>query len=328
MKVYGMTKVIELKDKNIQKIRSCFYQGKYWTKNDLANQCELSLALTTNLLTYLQENKEIIYEGDAASTGGRKSKIYRINPDCLHVLKVILHIRKGKNYIDCSVVNALDEILVESHKVNEDFTIEELDQIILNVIGQDELIRVIAMSIPGVVYEGVIGDCDMKELSQFDITTHLTMLTNKKIVVENDMNAAALGIHRMKPEMKHLAMIYQPDDHYAGVGLILNGQIYNGAFNGAGEVRFLPVLDEETQTRLLKENPRKLLQIQMDTLCSVLNPQIIGWYSEAFEGDISASDSTIPAYLKPTYMKIDNLWDCIGKGLIEIGINKYLEERL
>ena len=71
-----MTKITDLKEDNIHQIRQCFYDGEIWTKNKLAQKTGLSLAATTNILQYLLQNNEILLDGKAQSTGGRKSKQY------------------------------------------------------------------------------------------------------------------------------------------------------------------------------------------------------------------------------------------------------------
>ena len=49
---------------NIQKIRRCFYQGKVWTKTELASVTQLSLASITNILQELLKSQEILFIGE------------------------------------------------------------------------------------------------------------------------------------------------------------------------------------------------------------------------------------------------------------------------
>ena len=76
-----MAKIIDLKQENIHKVRSCFYQGGTWTKNQLSSQTGISLAGTTNILQILENSEEIEFVGNARSTGGRKSKLYQFSVD-------------------------------------------------------------------------------------------------------------------------------------------------------------------------------------------------------------------------------------------------------
>ena len=80
-----MTRINELKTENIRDIRSCFYRGGIWTKNELSDETGLSLAGTTNVLKFLQERREILLVGKADSTVGRKSKQYTLNKDYAHI---------------------------------------------------------------------------------------------------------------------------------------------------------------------------------------------------------------------------------------------------
>ena len=54
-----MAKIIDLKQENIHKVRSCFYQGGTWTKNQLSSQTGISLAGTTNILQILENDVNV-----------------------------------------------------------------------------------------------------------------------------------------------------------------------------------------------------------------------------------------------------------------------------
>lgn len=54
-----MAKIIDLKQENIHKVRSCFYQGGTWTKNQLSCQTGISLAGTTNILQILENDVNV-----------------------------------------------------------------------------------------------------------------------------------------------------------------------------------------------------------------------------------------------------------------------------
>ena len=54
-----MAKIIDLRQENIHKVRSCFYQGGTWTKNQLSCQTGISLAGTTNILQILENDVNV-----------------------------------------------------------------------------------------------------------------------------------------------------------------------------------------------------------------------------------------------------------------------------
>ena len=90
-----MTKTTELKIENIRSVRECFYNRSVQTKNELSEASGLSLAAVTNILQHMCSTGEIRYTQDAQSTGGRKSKIYELNPDYHHIGAVMLRKNKG-----------------------------------------------------------------------------------------------------------------------------------------------------------------------------------------------------------------------------------------
>ena len=70
----------------------------------------------------------------------------------------------------------------------------------------------------------------------------------------------------------------------------------------------------------------KTLKAQIEALCAVLNPEMIGWYSDVIIGDPDFSARLrLPEQLKCETMKLSDFPQLIDKGLFAIGMNTLVQ---
>lgn len=319
-----MVKNNDLKQENIQKIKELLYQGTIYTKTELMSQCRLSSGSVTNVLHYLLSEEEIIYIGNAQSTGGRQSKFYQLNPNAHHIGMVVLK-REHQNYhMYFKSYDLLKNCRFCFDIISETGTVSELRQNINDLLELDSLIDLLVISLPGVSENGTIDYCDYEQLNGLNLHD---FGINVPIIVENDVNVGAIGFSKAYPDSQHLALCYQPSSDYVGCGVILSQKLYNGFSHFAGELRYLPLYSHSQQNELLKTNPQHLLMQQMTALCAVLNPQIIGYCSDVFEElTLSFDDYGIPKKHQPQLIHITNFNDLIEDGLFSIGIHQLLKK--
>lgn len=315
-----MTKTAELKQENIQRIRECFYQKEYQTKGELSEITGISLSLTTNILQHLLARSEILYVCDADSTGGRRSKMYTLNPDYHHMLCMSLQRTGEKHIIETRIQNLRHKILYHHRTIETYGTWEMIAQDISDALHFDPSIHLLVLSIPGISRNGVIDVCDWHEIETMDINRTIHTYFNIHCIIENDVNTAAIGLYHMHPDMEHLALIYQPSVEYAGVGMIIHGQLYNGFSHMAGEVRYLPSHMTGSQDERLKTEPEDLLMDQIVSVISIMNPQLIGWGSDVItEMRLTDAFLQIPEKHRPVIEHMSDMNNLMFTGLYEIG---------
>lgn len=312
---------------NIQKIRKCFYQGKVWTKSELASVTQLSLASITNILQELLKSQEILFIGENDSTGGRKSKQYVLNKDYCHLLKVILKRQKDYDEVICIDVDLFGHIILRKHASFLCLTQEELKNILIEMIQNDRSITMMSLSVPGVCHDGIVDVCDLKAFENKDLKAYIQTFYSHKIIIENDVNIASIGFSALYPNYQHMVLVYQPLVEYIGCGMMINGTLYNGFTHFAGELRYLPFYTLQQQDQLLKTNPIKLLEKQLTTLCCVMNPEIIGICSDVIDDISDIHLSGIPALHQPQIVDVEDLYPLIESGLYRMSIQKIMEEK-
>lgn len=321
-----VSKVNDLKKENRKKIRECLYDGKIWTKNELSLQTGLSLASTTNLIQELRQSKEIDFIGEAKSTGGRKSKQYQLNKDYQHLLKVILKKNKKDYEFIFRIVDLYNTVLFQKNILSLKGTVFELKDHLLEIFKKDSKINLICLSLPGICHRGFVDLCDFEDFQNKNILNILNKEIPQKIIIENDVNCASIGFSHTYSSYQNSVLIYQPAVDYVGCGLIIEGKLYNGFSHFAGELRCLPFYDEQSQNKMLKDNPQELLEKQIATLCCVLNPEAIGICSDVLK-EIKIHLSTIPLSHQPKLINITDLYEMIEEGLFQIGKKKIGENK-
>ncbi|WP_041138058.1 ROK family protein [Beduini massiliensis] len=322
-----MARINELKLSNIQQIRECFYNIKVWTKNELAEETGQSLAGITNILHDLIEKKEIEYIGEAESTGGRKSKQYRLNKDYYHIGMIILKRDYDQYQVIGRTIDLMGMILDEEKLVSKIGNLDELKIITDRLIKDDKKISLFVFSIPGICQDGKIDICDFEQLNGCHVGEMIKQRYGINCIIENDVNNACIGLSYMYPQSPHLAFIYQPAVVYVGCGMMIDHKLYNGFSHFAGELRYLPFYTHQQQDQLLRKDPELLLTKQILTLCCVFNPEIIGVCSEVVEsiGNLNLN-SEIPKYHYPQLVQIKDMNEMIWKGLYSIAIRNLKEK--
>lgn len=313
-----MTRINELKTENIRDIRSCFYRGGIWTKNELSDETGLSLAGTTNVLKFLQERREILLVGKADSKVGRKSKQYTLNKDYAHIGTLIAQYGKDHHTFTAFASDLAGNECASVIETDETGGMEILDGVLRKLLEKDPLIACVCISIPGVCASGRIEVCDIEALCNTDPGSLIRNETGLPCVIENDVNSACIGFSHLHPGVRNLAVLYQSYIACNGCGILIDRKLYNGFSHAAGEIHLIPF---EKQT-----DPKDLLEKQAAALCAILNPEYIGYYSEDISGDPDLSRFNIPSSQLPKLERINDFYATVQKGLISIGINNLLKK--
>lgn len=303
-----MAKNEELRKENIQRVRECFYQGGCWTKITLAETTGLSLAGTTNILQELLQENEILFNGEADSTGGRKSKEYVLNADFSHIGTIDCY-RKGSQYSYRVQTFDLSKEILQEHIIYSKYGSLADFRNTLRWIMKDPLIHYLAISIPGVCQNGKIKTCDFPMLAHKDIGKIIQKECSIPYTIENDVNVACISYAHHDTDLKDIALVYQPEKEYIGCGILINGNLYNGFHHEAGEMMFLGTA---------KQNPKKELQKVITTLKAVLDPQKIIWCSDLVNDMEDTYDDLL---------HIQDIQSLIQRGLYEIGLRELLLQR-
>lgn len=166
--------------------------------------------------------------------------------------KSIISIDMGGTKILASVINSNDGIIARLKKPTdvtsgEEKYLEDILSIIKDVEREADIdeseIEAVALGVPGSVNPetGIIGLAPNLGLKDFNIREKLSEKCKHPVLVENDVNLGALGIHNfgVGRNVKNMLIVFIGTG--IGGGLIINNKIYRGSNNVAGEIGHIPV---------------------------------------------------------------------------------------
>jgi hypothetical protein len=313
-----MASTSDLKSENIQTVRKCFYSAGTLSMSQAEKMTGLSHGSVINVFRTLEESGEILLAEKTGTTVGRKTHHYILNPEYRHFLAIDIK-RTPAGFVSRSWRMNLrgDETDVRERAfpaMDDTYLLAETGTMMEQYPDTD----MILISTPGVCSNGVITN---GEIFTMDIGSLITERYHLPYVVENDVNVAAIGFQNEHPESENIAVIYQAEQGMFGCGILINGRLYNGFSHAAGELRYLPYMEEKK-----KEPPAVLLREMILSVAAVLNPDVIGYASDPVTGDISF-ENEIPQRHMPSIIHINDLDAYRQRGLYFIGMYNMAQQK-
>jgi predicted NBD/HSP70 family sugar kinase len=235
--------VYDLQENNLKRVLELLMESDGLTRQDLSERTGLSPAgiskIIRNLIT-----KGLVYEDRVVKRRkGRRAISLKINPDSMYAVGI----RFARNYIKCGFFNAKGELLSSELEVLEDQTAERAVEAISELIkktlsmhhARRDRVMGIGISAPGPLFahEGRIvlisnapgwRNISLSRLieEQFGIPT----------LVEHDANVSVLAEYWYGQGRGMKNLVYVVADRGVGAGVLVDGSVYRGNQNIAGEI--------------------------------------------------------------------------------------------
>ncbi|WP_245580224.1 ROK family protein [Arthrobacter castelli] len=206
-----------------------------------------SISVSVQALLELGWIKEV---GSGTSTGGRKPRILTLGGEAHYVLCAdvgIHHVRVGAVTLDGSVETAVtydfDITLGPEH------ALEQLEKILRELVDERNPRQLlgIGLTLPGPVNtaEGTVDSPSrMPGWHRYSVRAELDRRFMVPTCIANDANAMALGEHSAQP-MDHKDSITIKAGTALGAGVIIDGNIHEGATGAAGDMTHVRVADAD-----------------------------------------------------------------------------------
>ena len=248
VEVNSRESVVDIK-KNKQK-KGILYDIYFNNKNtiaELSQSLNSSIPSITALVDELVEEKWISETGFAISRQGRRPAKYGVNPNKNYVL--VLDINTHDTRI--AVLNLKNEIVFSQVsdlqlKNNPSF-LETLFQLVDNIIEQKVSkstdIIALGVSIPGLVNKKTGINYTYKSLNSQDVSLGKLIENHYNLpsFVINDSKATAFGEYHFGLAKGKSHVLSVNVDWGIGLGIVINGEIFDGASGFAGELGHIQV---------------------------------------------------------------------------------------
>lgn len=228
-------------------VLSELYQSGLCTLAQLAKGLHSSVPSMTNIVEELVEEKWISTFGTAVGNHGRRPVLFGLNPQNKYIIALDVSTHDTK-----AVVMNLQRDVVYRKEV--DLRLEDTSQFADNLLALTENVLAesglkstdfiaLGISMPGLIHFQSGMNMTYRRINHSDdsLGSWISERTNLPVYVVNDTKATVLGEHRfgLARGKKHVLAINI--DWGVGLGIILNGEIFQGASGFAGELGHIQV---------------------------------------------------------------------------------------
>lgn len=211
-------------------------------RTTIASRLDVSLPTVMRIVDQLIEEGFVRLHGDSEWSGGRRRSLLEFNGDGFVVLGVDLGGTKMYGAISDLSGNIIEEMSVERHgttgEESYDRLIELIDTLMMSPRLQGRRVRGIGVGAPGITLhqEGIVKWAYALNWHDFPLKDRLVERYGLPIIVDNDVNLAALGELWFGAGQNSQNMILVAIGTGIGAGIIVNRALYRGAHEASGEI--------------------------------------------------------------------------------------------
>lgn len=268
-----------MKEVNINLVRKIMKSKGEATKQQIAKETGLSAVTVGTILQQLLQTSEVKEAELCSSSGGRPAQRFKYNGDYAYALILFPYEAAGQIIIRSTVVNLFGNRVFEQTDEVDDIDVACFEQIIDSLIVSYPAIRAIGFGFPGAEWQGEIIVSDYKALIGVSILDDFRKRYGIPVIMENDVNSAVVGYCERKQIQSDGAIVYLyfPDRFPPGAGILINGKLFKGTRNFAGEIANIPLgipWDEVKSTTIPEQIEEAVVKLVI-SICAVLNPDYI-----------------------------------------------------
>ena len=321
----------QVKANNIELVRNAILNSAEFTKHSVAMATGLSIATANSILNTLCESGEIVQLGSVSPSVGRPATRYAYNRDFSHICCVFPSSAGSQVYLFYAIFDLLGNSLDQSQVWLEDVDYESFEQLIGTLLEKDPHIKTVSIGIPGYYDNHHIHSCIMTKLNGCNLIGQLKEKFSCRFLMSNNMNAIAYGLYDMRKDLHQsraaLVAISFFEGSGPGSGIVIDGHIYTGKSDFAGEVVFLPYEGGNIYD-LIHDGSDAIVQAVAQVVrsyCAILNPDVCVLTGESISAEmcepvLNICRSTIPEQHLPELLYVSNYNQYYQAGLFRIAL--------
>lgn len=215
------------------------------SRSAIVARLDVSLPTVMRIVDELIADGLVTANGTTEWSGGRRRPLLEFNPDESVVLGVDLGGPTFYGAIADLGGNILDEVNLQRNAQTGEGQYEQTTALIDLLMNSSKLsgqrIRGIGVGVPGVTdhKDGVVNWAYTLQWSNFPLCQRLTDKYHLPLIVDNDMNLAALGEMWFGEGQEAQNMILLTVSTGIGAGIILDRALYRGSTNSSGEIGYM-----------------------------------------------------------------------------------------
>lgn len=224
------------------------YQKGASSASLLSKTINMSLPTTRTLLEELIQQSAIRPSGTGESLGGRKPVIYAISENSFYVLAVELGHYKAHAVIVNSLNQWMTRVAEFEATIDDDDLVDKIDSVFRDLLLEaglsEKRVEAIGISMPGLIdsVKGINKTIRKPELRS--ISERIKGRLGMPVYIENDARMQALGEFEFGIARNTRNALVINWSWGLGLGMIFNGEIYNGSTGNAGEISHIRVIED------------------------------------------------------------------------------------
>lgn len=246
--------VVETKSyiNKLKLIKNLFTKGSN-TAGEICNEVGISLPTVNSLLSDLMASGEVIKNGRAESQGGRKPDLYQLATDAFYILSVDINKFRIRVAIYDSANTAVTEPAILKITLNNeketfdricDFVLEHKEKSGLD----NEKVIAVGISMPGLI-DSINGvNHTYLKFGKKSLVENFESRLGRKVFLENDARAMTLAEFKFGHNDNYKNVLGIFIGWGIGLGILIDGKIYQGASGFAGEFSHSPIFDSSDIT--------------------------------------------------------------------------------
>lgn len=246
--------VVETKSfiNKLKLIKNLYTKGSN-TAGEMCSEVGISLPTVNSLLGDLMTSGEVIKHGRAESQGGRKPDLYKLADNSLYVISVDINKFRIRTAIYNSSNKAVTDIETLKISLNNDKeTFEKVCDFILAHLEKsglpNEKIIAVGISMPGLI-DSVNGiNHTYLKFGKKGLVENFESRLGRKVFLENDARAMTLAEFKFGHNDQYKNVLGIFIGWGIGLGIIIDGKIYQGASGFAGEFSHSPIFESREIT--------------------------------------------------------------------------------
>jgi predicted NBD/HSP70 family sugar kinase len=263
------------------------------SRASVAKMTGFSKQTVSEIVSSLEQDGWVQTVGRTEGNVGRRAIVYEIVPEAALVASVDLGGTKVRVALCNLSGTVISQITEPTNQTGGKAVVDQIGRIVLEAATKHgispEKIRIAVVGVPGVL-DSKTGNINLApNIAGIDGINFPSLLQERlgiEVLVENDVNLAALGEHWMTHQGDKDDLVFLSIGTGIGAGIVIGGQLVRGATGGAGEIGFLPFGADP-----LEQESRKVGALERMTATSA----IIDHYSK-----LSGKKKTVPEIFEAT----------------------------
>jgi len=212
------------------------------SRSAIAERLDVSLPTVMRIVDKLIEEGFVRLHGGTEWSGGRRRPLLEFNAEGYVVLGIDLGGTKMYGAISDLGGNIIDEVNLGRHGTSGEESFNRLvaliDTLLASPILEGRRVRGIGVGAPGITLhrEGIVKWAFTLNWKDFPLKARLAERYNLPIIVDNDVNLAALGELWFGAGQNTQNMVLVAIGTGIGAGIIIDGALYRGANESSGEI--------------------------------------------------------------------------------------------